>query len=539
MELGGINEHIGETLEAIADLLEMKGENIYRVMAFRKAARTILNLPRRIERKEDVIGLPNIGKGIGDIIGEILTRGTSSLYKDLTREIPEGVREFVQIYGIGPKTAYNIYKSTGASSLDELYEIVSTGRLRDFPGLKESTIEKILSGIEKAIERKRLLRLDQGYGVYLLLKDALKGKDFIDKVMLVGGVRRGKEINDDVDVVISTRDRVQADSFIRSNFDGKTLDIKFVEPGSFIYSIFLYTGSKTHTEKVFNMIRKKNNFLSEEDIYKRANLQFVPPEMREDIGEIELAKKFNLPELVNLSSIKGDLHTHSLWSDGTANILDMANECIKHGYEYMAVTDHSSSLKVAGGLSPEEIEEQHKELALIADRLGDFTILKGLEVDILPDGSLDMPEEALRSLDIVIASIHTSFRMEEKEMTERIVKAISNPYVNILGHPTGRVLLMRDPYKVDMEKIFKTAAERGVILEINSSPERLDLNESLIKEGKRYGVKFAVNTDAHSIMQLDNMFYGIITARRGWLEKKDIINTYDISDLLRLIRRRD
>jgi len=537
MELGGINEHIGEMLEAIADLLEMKGENVYRVMAFRKAARTILNLPRRIERKEDVLGLPNIGKGIGDVIGEILIKGTSSLYENLTKEIPEGVREFTQIYGIGPKTAYNIYKTTGASSLEELYRIVSTGSLENFPELKGKTIEKILTGIERAIEKKKLLRLDQGYGIYLLVEDSLKDKHFIDKVMLVGGIRRGKEINEDVDVLVSTRDINQADSFIRSNFDTNILDVKFSEPESFIYNMFLYTGVRSHTEKVLDMIKEKSTFLSEQDIYNMAHLQFIPPEIREDIGEIELARNFGLPELITSSSIKGDLHIHSLWSDGTANILDMANECIKRGYKYMAITDHSSSLKVAGGLSPEEIKEQHRELSLITEKLDGFTILKGLEVDILPDGTLDMPEEALRSLDIVIASIHTNFRMSEDEMTERIVRAISNPYVNILAHPTGRILLTRDPYKVDIEKIFRVAAEKGIILEINSSPERLDLNESLIREGKRYGLKFAVNTDAHSIMHLDNMFYGVITARRGWLEADDVVNTYEISELLRLLRR--
>jgi DNA polymerase (family 10) len=301
--------------------------------------------------------------------------------------------------------------------------------------------------------------------------------------------------------------------------------------------MFLYTGVRSHTEKVLDMIKEKSTFLSEQDIYNMAHLQFIPPEIREDIGEIELARNFGLPELITPSSIKGDLHIHSLWSDGTANILDMANECIKRGYKYMAITDHSSSLKVAGGLSPEEIKEQHRELSLITEKLDGFTILKGLEVDILPDGTLDMPEEALRSLDIVIASIHTNFRMSEDEMTERIVRAISNPYVNILAHPTGRILLTRDPYKVDIEKIFRVAAEKGIILEINSSPERLDLNESLIREGKRYGLKFAVNTDAHSIMHLDNMFYGVITARRGWLEADDVVNTYEISELLRLLRR--
>jgi DNA polymerase (family 10) len=538
MELGGINEHIGEILEAIADFLEMKEENTYRVMAFRKAAKTILNLPRRVERKEDVIGLPSIGKGIGEIIGEILTRGTCSLYEELVREIPEGVREFIQIYGIGPKTAYSIYKATGASSLEELYEIVFTGRLKNFPDLKGKTIEKIISGIEKALEKKRMLRLDQGYSIYLLLEEVLKKKDFIDNMMLVGGMRRGKEINDDVDILMSTREKELTKSFVKSNFDTKVLDIKFIEPESFSYGVFLYTGVKSHTEKISNMIGRRSNFSSEEDIYRRAHLQFIPPEIREDIGEIELAKNFKLPELVSSSCIKGDLHIHSLWSDGTSNILDMANACIKRDYKYMAITDHSSSLKVAGGLSSDEIKEQHRELELIIDKLDGFTILKGLEVDILPDGSLDTPEEILKSLDIVIASIHTNFRMGEDEMTERILKAISNPYVNILAHPTGRILLTRDPYKVDIEKIFKVAAEEGVILEINSSPERLDLNESLIREGKRYGLKFAVNTDAHSINHLDNMFYGVITARRGWLETKDIINTYEIDELVKVIRRR-
>lgn len=536
MELGDINERIAEILSAIADFLEMKGENIYRIMAFRKASRIIAGLPRRIESKEDVIGLPGIGKVIGDIIEEILRNGTSSLYEELTREIPEGVREFLQIQGVGPKTAFNIYKSTGATSLEELYQLTSTGRLKETDGLKGKIIEKIYSGIEKAMEKKRLLRLDQSYAIWTTVKNILQGIPYVENVALVGGVRRGREINDDVDILISSSNK-EALKTIINNIDNK-IDIKIVSPEMFIYYKFLYTGNNIHTKRISEMIRDIKVFNSEEEIYNSINLQYVPPELREGTDEIELAIGHNLPVLLSLSDIKGDLHTHSLWSDGTANIIDMAEACIKRGYKYMAITDHSTSLKVAGGLSPEDIKEQHREIELIRDKLDGFTILKGIEVDILPDGSLDMPEDVLKDLDIVIASIHTNFRMEEKEMTERIIKAISNRYVNILAHPTGRILLERDPYKVDIERVLKVAGERGVIMEINSSPERLDLNETLIKEGKRFGIKFVINTDAHSTNHLENIFYGVITARRGWLEAKDVINTYNVEDLLEVIRRR-
>lgn len=537
MELGDINERISEILSAIADFLEMKGENVYRIMAFRKAARTISGLPKRIESKDDVISLPGIGKVIGDMVEEILKSGTSSLYEELTREIPEGVREFQQIQGIGPKTAFSIYKVTGASSLEELYELVSNDRLREFNELKGKTLEKIYSGIEKALEKKRMLRLDQGFAVYLAVKDTLKSNPYVRDVVLVGGLRRGKEINNDVDILVATDNIEKVKPILETKLDTYKIDIKLTTLDMLFYSMFLYTGSSSHTSKILELLGENKFFKSEEDIYKLLGLQYIPPEIREDLGEIELAKEHKLPILVSLNNIKGDLHIHSLWSDGTANILDMASSCIKHGYRYMAITDHSGSLKVAGGLSPEEIREQHKELELIKDKLDGFTILKGIEVDILPDGSLDMPEEILKELDVVIASIHTNFRMEEKEMTERIVKAISNPYVNVLAHPTGRILLERDPYKVDIEKVLKVAGENGVIMEINSSPERLDLNETLIREGKRYGVKFAINTDAHSPVHLDNIIYGVITARRGWLEAKDVVNTYSIDDLIGVLRR--
>ncbi|HOK29930.1 MAG TPA: PHP domain-containing protein [bacterium] len=536
MELGNVNEKVSEILSAIADFLEMKGENVYRVMAFRKAARTIAGLPRRIESKEDVIVLPGIGKAIGDIVDEILRRGTSSLYEELIEEIPEGVREFLQIQGVGPKTAFSIYKSTGASSLEELYELISTGRLKGTGNLKEKTIEKIYSGIEKAMEKKKLLRLDQGYTIYTAVKDMLKNIPYVEDITLVGGLRRGKEINSDADILIASKEEERLKAII-DNMDSK-IDIKIVPPEMFPYYTFLYTGNNIHTKRIEEMIRDKRIFNSEEEIYHTIDLQYVPPELREGIGEIELASEYNLPALISPSDIKGDLHIHSLWSDGTANIIDMASACIKRGYRYMAITDHSASLKVAGGLSPEDIREQHRELELIRDKLDGFTILKGIEADILPDGTLDMPEEILKSLDIVIASVHTKFRMEEKEMTERILKAISNPYVNILAHPTGRILLERDPYKVDIEKILKFAGERGIVMEINSSPERLDLNETLIREGKRLGVKFAINTDAHSTNHLENISYGVITARRGWLEAKDTVNTYSINDLFNIIGRR-
>jgi DNA polymerase (family 10) len=538
MELGDINERISEILSAIADFLEMKGENVYRIMAFRKAARTISGLPKRVESKEDVLSLPGIGKVIGDMVEEILKSGTSSLYEELTREIPEGVREFLQIQGIGPKTAFSIYKTTGASSLEELYELVSTDRLREFNELKGKTLEKIYSGIEKALEKKRMLRLDQGFAVYLAVKDKLKGNPYIKDIVLVGGLRRGKEINNDVDILISTENKERLNSLLEEKIDSYRVDIKFTTPDMFFYDMFLYTGSNSHTGKILELLGENRVFSSEEEIYGTLNLQYVPPEIREGLGEIELAREHKLPELISPSDVKGDLHIHSLWSDGTANILDMASSCIRRGYKYMAITDHSGSLKVAGGLTPEEIREQHKELEIIKDKLDGFTILKGIEVDILPDGSLDMPNDILKDLDIVIASIHTNFRMEEKEMTERIIKAISNPYVDILAHPTGRIILERDPYKVDIEKVLKVAGERGVIMEINSSPERLDLNESLIREGKRYGVRFAINTDAHSPVHLDNIIYGVITARRGWLEAKDVINTYSIYDLIELLGRK-
>jgi len=538
MELGDINERISEILSAIADFLEMKGENVYRIMAFRKAARTISGLPKRVESKDDVLSLPGIGKVIGDMVEEILKSGTSSLYEELTREIPEGVREFLQIQGIGPKTAFNIYKTTGASSLEELYELVSTDRLRKFNELKGKTLEKIYFGIEKALEKKRMLRLDQGFAVYLVVKDKLKGNPYIKDIVLVGGLRRGKEINNDVDILISTENKEKLNSLLEEKMDSYRVDIKFTTPDMFFYDMFLYTGSNSHTTKILELLGENRVFSSEEEIYSTLDLQYVPPEIREGLGEIELAREHKLPELISPSDIKGDLHIHSLWSDGTANILDMASSCIRRGYKYMAITDHSGSLKVAGGLSPEEIREQHKELEMIKDKLDGFTILKGIEVDILPDGSLDMPDEVLKELDIVIASIHTNFRMEEKEMTERIIKAISNPYVDILAHPTGRILLERDPYKVDIEKVLKVAGERGVIMEINSSPERLDLNESLIREGKRYGVRFAINTDAHSPVHLDNIIYGVITARRGWLETEDVINTYSIYNLVELLGRK-
>lgn len=537
MELGDINERISEILSAIADFLEMKGENVYRIMAFRRAARTISGLPKRIECKEDVISLPGIGKVIGDMVEEILKNGTASLYEELKREIPEGVREFQQIQGIGPKTAFSIYKATGASSLEELYELVLSDRLKEFNALKGKTLEKVYLGIEKALEKKRMLRLDQGFAVYLAIKDMFRSNPYVKDVVLVGGLRRGKEINNDVDILVLTEDKAKITSLLEPKIDSYKIDIKISTPEMFFYDMFLYTGSNSHTSKVLELLGGNRSFNSEEEIYDTLGLQYVPPEIREGRGEIELAREHKLPDLISPGDLKGDLHIHSLWSDGTSNILDMAVSCIKRGYRYMAITDHSGSLKVAGGLTPEEIMEQHKELEMIKDRLNGFTILKGIEVDILPDGSLDTPEEILKELDIVIASIHTNFKMEEREMTERIVRAISNPYVDILAHPTGRILLEREPYKVDIEKVLKVAGERGVIMEINSSPERLDLNEELIREGKRYGVRFAINTDAHSPLHLDNSIYGVITARRGWLEAKDVVNTYELNNLIEVLRR--
>jgi DNA polymerase (family 10) len=465
---------------------------------------------------------------------------------------------------VGPKTVQLVYKELGITNISELEKAAREGKIRNLFRMGEKTEKNILKGIEFLKRSKGRILLGDALPFAEKIINILKELKEVEKISPAGSLRRGKETIGDLDILItSSKPKKVMEKFIKLPFVkeiiafGETkssiltdidlqVDLRVVENESFGAALQYFTGSKEHNIALRELAIKKNLKINEygvfkgeekisgereEDVYEILGLKFIQPEMRENWGEIEIAKEGKLPELINLNDIKGDLQVHSDWSDGSYSIEELAEQAIKKGYQYLAITDHCGSLKVAGALDREDILKQIEYIQNLNRKFKNFYILTGIEVNIKPDGSLDMEDEILKKLEIVIAGVHTKFKQTKEEMTERIIRAMKNPNVDMIAHPSGRVLGEREPYEVDWEKIFKVAKETGTILEINSYPKRLDLKDIYVKRAKESGIKIAINTDAHHSGQLDFIQYGVITARRGWLEKKDVINTYSLPEL--------
>lgn len=569
------NLQLAAVLAEIGDMLELLGENPFRIRAYRRAARSIELLPESIEsmwRDGRLDQVEGVGKGIAAGIEQWLTTGTIDYHEELQTQVPRGLLEVTRVPGVGPKTARLLHDELGVDGLDELEQACLAGRVRTVKGLGAKTEENILKGIARLRRHSERIPVGVALPVARLIVDELQKEPAVQRVAYAGSVRRGRETIGDIDVIASSEQPAKViEAFVHMPgvqevlaqgqekasivlAQGVQVDLLVIGDHQFAAALHHFTGSKEHNIAMRELARGRGFRISEHgildeaagtmlpveteaDVFGALDLPFIPPELREDGSELSAARAGSLPSLIETSDIRGDLHAHSTWSDGHHSILDMAEAARAKGYEYIAITDHSKSLGVAGGLTPEQLLSQIEEIQALNERWDDFCILAGAEVDILPDGTLDFDDDVLRRLDIVIASVHSAMNQDEATMTERIVAAMRNPYVDVIGHPTGRVLGRRDPYTVNMERIIEVAAETGTCLEINASPERLDLKDVHARSAKDAGVLLAVNTDAHRIEGLEQMSYGITVARRAWLEAGHVLNCLPLDELRRSLKR--
>ena len=568
------NQEIARIFNDIADLLEIKGENPFRIRAYRRAALNIEGLTKDVAEtsKGELIKIPGIGQDLAGKIEEYVKTGRLQFYEDLKKEVPEGLSLLLSVPSLGPKTAKLFFEKLKIKNLEDLERFAREHKLSGLPGIKEKTEENILKGIEmlkRGMERQPLGKV---LPVANDILKHLKSKAPVEKLSIAGSIRRWKDTIKDIDVLATSQDpKAVMNAFVhlphvkdvlmhgptKSSViihEGLQVDLRVVEEDCFGAALAYFTGSKAHNIRLREMAvksglkineygifrekdEKKLGGEKEEDIYRILGLPYIPPELREDSGEIEAAIEGRLPKLVELRDIKGDLHVHSKWSDGSHDFEELIDEAKKRGYEYVAITDHSKGLAIARGLSAERLMEEKKEIDAINKRLKGFRLIAGTEVDIRSSGEIDFPDEILKKMDIVVASIHSGFRQNREQLTKRLVSAMRNPYVSIIAHPTGRLIGERDPYDVDMNEVLKVAKETGTAIEINAYPLRLDLNDVHAKMAKEMGIPIVISTDTHIISQFDYMGYGVSIARRGWLEKKDILNTLSYSSLIKALRK--
>jgi len=567
------NEEISHIFNDIADILEIKEENVFRIRAYRKAAETIEGLTEDVAllaKKKDLSELPGIGKDLAGKILEYIKTGRMKAYEDLKKSIAKPVLEMMSIPGVGAKTAQILYSKLKIKSINDLKKKVSKGLIQKIFGFKDKKIANILRGIE-------FLKRSEGQ---TLLADAIQIADNIIKklkrlpevkvIKEAGSLRRMKETVRDIDILlISSKPKKVMDLFVKLPEVKEVLahgttkasvitkaniqvDVRVVEKENFGSALCYFTGSKSHNIKLRKMAKAKGLKISEygvfkgkkeekiasqdeKSIYGTLNMDYVPPEMREDKGEIELAKKHKLPKLITLDDIKGDLHVHTESSDGILSLEAIRDVGESRGYQYIIITDHSQSLKVAHGLSVKDLMKNVEKIHKMKSKK--TKLLSGSEVDILSDGKLDYPDSVLKELDFVIAAVHTGFKQPKDVITNRILKAMDNKYVNMIAHPTGRLIGVREPYPIDLEKVLKKAKECNVSMEINAFPERLDLDDLACHRARELGVSIGIGTDSHVREQFDNMRFGVSVARRGWLEKQDILNTLDLKNFLKKIKR--
>lgn len=564
------NLEVSWLFQEMADLLEIKGENFFKIRAYRNAAKTISKLDKplaELVKNNALEKIPGIGKAISSKIKEILKTGSCEAYKKLLEEIPKGVLEMRLIPGIGAKRARILFEDLNISSLEQLEEAARKNLIRKLPGMSAKFESDILRHIKMLKGENKLISIGTARELGKKLVEYLSTIPGVSSVELGGSLRRWKETVSDIDIVASTTNpELLKESLIKhprtvevleysqnrvhiKNWWNIEVDLSITTPDNFIPLLHRNTGSKSHYEQLKKIAESKGISLnnpsiiypngnkmkieSEKDIYTALCMQYIPPELREGKGEIEAALENKIPDLVEVDDIKGDLHTHTLWSDAADTIEDMVNAAKSRGYSYIAITDHSYPLNAAHGLDTKRIYSQLEEIKKLQEREKEFTILTGIECDILPDGSLAYPDEVLADLDVVVASVHSYFNQDKDTMTERIISAIKNEHVDIIGHVTGRLLEKRAGYELDLSRIFEAAAKYNTAIEINSSHKRLDLNTENAKKAKEAGVKIAINTDAHESSELNDIIYGTAVARRAWLTPDDVINTLDVKQLLR------
>jgi DNA polymerase (family 10) len=572
------NRHIADLFAAIADMLEIKGENVHRVFAYRRAAETIRDYPRDLHvvaAEGGLDDLPNIGKVMTEKIEELLSTGKLDFYERLSAEIPPGVVEILHVVGVGPKKAKMLWQDASITTLDALEAAAKAGELRALPGMGAKSEAAILAGIESL--RTRAANTRQRLGVAWptaeAILDQLLAVPGVERGVIAGSIRRGRPTIGDIDLLIMAADSASVmDTFVHLEAVGRILghgptkssvelhsgmqvDLRVLPPERWGTALNYFTGSQAHNihlrQRALDLGYSLNEhaltrqsddseilFTDEEALYETLGLAYIPPEIREDTGEIEAAQAGTLPPLITIADIRADLHLHTEWSDGKASIREMALAAKARGRQYIVVTDHSQGATIANGLSIERLLAQHDEVRRVdAEMNGEIRVLHGTELEIRADGTLDFPDEVLAKLDFVVASLHVSLRQPREQITQRALNAIRNPHVDLLGHPRGQLLLERDPADLDMDAVIAAAREHQTGLEINSDPARLDLEAPLARRAAEQGVLICIDTDSHSPHGFDNLRYGIVTARRAWLSPAQVINTWPFEAFERWLGR--
>jgi len=567
------NADISEIFNEVADLMEILEENPFRVRAYRNAARTIGDLSQSValmvEQSKDMTELPGIGKDLARKIEEIAKTGTLSQLQDLGDRIPPQLRRLMKIQGLGPKRVKALYDKLGITDLEDLKKAGEEGRIKELKGFGEKIEKMILEEIGREKKEARI-KLNVAEEVAIGIVGYLKKIEGVKEAIVAGSYRRKKETVADLDVLATCKDGSKViDAFVnyenvkkviakgetRSTVifrSGMQVDLRVVPEVSYGAALHYFTGSKAHNIAIRTLAVKRGLKINEygvfkgqkriagrteDEVFAQVELPFVEPELRENRGEIESAQKGKLPQLITLEEIRGDLHAHTKATDGRHALEQMVEAARHRGYEYLAITDHSKRLSMTHGFDAKRLAMRNEEIDRLDEKLEDFIVLKSIEVDILEDGSLDLANSILKELDLTVCSVHSKFNLPKEKQTERIIRAMDNPYFNIFAHPSGRLINEREPYDVDMERLMEAAKERGCVMEINSHPDRLDLSDIHCKLAKDMGVKVVISTDAHSITDLELMRFGVWQARRGWLEGEDVLNTRNCDVLKKLIKR--
>ncbi|OLN22641.1 DNA polymerase/3'-5' exonuclease PolX [Domibacillus antri] len=556
-------------LEKIAVYMELKGDNPFKIAAFRKAAAALEADDRSLSEIEDVTKLSGIGKGTASVIAEYIETGESTVLTELSGEVPEGLVALLGLPGLGGKKIAKLYKELGITNMEELKEACEQNRVQELAGFGAKTEEKILAAVDKAGTQPDRLPIMYMLPAAEKIEAYLADFPEVSLFSRAGSLRRLRETVKDLDFIIATESPekvkehllaipdikeiiaagpTKVSIIIAGEFD-VSIDFRIVEPAQYASALHHFTGSKDHNVKIRQIAKERNEkvseygieqpdgtmktFETEEALYHHLGLPWFPPEIREDGTETD---KYKEGTLIQLSDIKGDLHMHTAWSDGAFSIEEMIEACRARGYEYMAITDHSQYLKVANGLSADRLLRQNEEIKEWNEKFSDIEVLSGIEMDILPDGSLDYEDDILKQLDFVIASIHSNFSQPQKKIMERLKTALNNPYVKLIAHPTGRIIGRRDGYSVDMQELIKLAAESNTALELNANPHRLDLSADHLKMAQEAGVKIFINTDAHTIDHLEFMETGASAGRKGWLRPETVVNTWPRKQFLSFLR---
>jgi DNA polymerase (family 10) len=568
------NTDIAAVFDEIADFLEIGGENPFRIRAYRNAARTVRGLGPElrdmVDQNEDLTQLPGIGKEIAAKIVEILETGTARALKKLQARHPKTLRDLLKLPNLGPKRVRILYQDLSIHNLQQLIEAAQAGRISELAGFGAKTEQHILESAESFVTKEIRYKIADVKPHVDSLTTYLKGVPGVNQVVEAGSYRRSKETVGDLDILVTARkgspvvDRFVAYADVQKILSkgttrssvvlrtGLQVDLRLVDQNSFGAALQYFTGSQAHNIAIRRIGRQKGLKINEygvftfekrvggkteESVYQAVDLPYISPELRENRGEIEAAREGRLPKLIEVTDIKGDLHIHTDYTDGRNSLREMALAAKKRGMKYLAITEHSDRLKIAGGLDPPQLMNQAEEIDGLNQELKGITILKGIEVEILEDGRLDLPDSVLGKLDLVVGTIHNQLRLPLEKQTERILRGMDHPHFTFLAHPSGRLINEREPMEVDMPRVINKARERGCFLELNANIRRLDLYDTYCQMAKEQGVLVAINSDAHNVNALDHLRFGVGQARRGWLEKSDVLNTRPLKELRKLLKQ--